>query len=188
MPNRPRIQTGNQLPGIKNALQYSPTTAEPLNVLLDTLLRSQEGLSRGERELVMAVVSRSNSCDFCYRVHSQMAALQLPNGPAVLAEFESNGELPSPRLVQLAYLAKVTAINGMPYYDPAIQSCREAGLSDREIHDIIVIASTASMVNRYVEAIDAPYPTEPEFFRGVAEKMMVRGYLSDRQLAERAAS
>jgi alkylhydroperoxidase family enzyme len=186
MSNRPRIQTNNQLPGIQNALLYSPKTAAPLNILIETLLRADEGLSRGERELVFAAVSRINGCDFCYGIHSQMAAIQLRSGADIIAAFEKGDPLSS-RLTNLIHLARVVAVNDPSHYDTAIQRCltSEDPLTDREVHDVILVASTAAMVNRYVDALNAPYPSEAGFFRQTAERLIQRGYLSDQQLANK---
>lgn len=184
MSNRPRIQTNNQLPGIQNALLYSPKTAAPLNVLIETLLRTDDGLSRGERELIFAAVSRINGCAFCYGVHSQMAALQLRNGADIVAAFEK-GDVLSSRLTNLVQLARVVAVNDHSYYDLTIQGCLNSDdpLTDREVHDAVLCASAAAMLNRYVEALNAPYPTDAGFFRQTAERLVQRGYLSDQQLA-----
>jgi hypothetical protein len=37
------------LPGIRGLMAFRPETAQPLNALVDILLRSSEGLTPGER-------------------------------------------------------------------------------------------------------------------------------------------
>ena len=47
------INLGNDLPGIRGPMAYSPATARPLNELAELLLRDDDNsLSRGERELI----------------------------------------------------------------------------------------------------------------------------------------
>ena len=46
------------------------------------LLRGDNSLSRGERELIAAFVSRRNECRFCHDSHAAFAARQLGGGIA----------------------------------------------------------------------------------------------------------
>jgi AhpD family alkylhydroperoxidase len=76
------IELGNDEPGIRGLLTYRPETAGPLMQLAEVLLRGDSTLSRGERELIAAYVSRRNDCAYCTRSHSATAAAQLPGGTA----------------------------------------------------------------------------------------------------------
>lgn len=73
----PHIDFQNDLPGIRSAMAYSPKTAEPLNELAEILLRSDEGLSRAERELIGAYVSYLNDCFYCHNSHGEIACIYL---------------------------------------------------------------------------------------------------------------
>ena len=44
-------------PGIRGPMAFRPETAKPLNELAETLLRSDNTLTRGERELIATYVS-----------------------------------------------------------------------------------------------------------------------------------
>jgi len=52
------IELGNENPGIRGLLAYRPETAEPIMHLAEVLLRGDSTLTRGERELIAAYVSR----------------------------------------------------------------------------------------------------------------------------------
>ena len=52
------IDLQNRLPGILGLLRFRPATAEPLMGLAEVLLRGESPLSRGERELIAADVSK----------------------------------------------------------------------------------------------------------------------------------
>jgi uncharacterized peroxidase-related enzyme len=54
-------------------MAFRPTTAHPLNILAETLLRSDEGLNKGERELIATFVSSLNDCFFCQNIHGAVA-------------------------------------------------------------------------------------------------------------------
>jgi len=73
----PHIDFKNDLPGIRSALAYSPQTAEPLGALAEVLLRSDEGLSRAERELIATYVSYLNDCFYCHHSHGEIACIYL---------------------------------------------------------------------------------------------------------------
>nr|BFE85241.1 hypothetical protein GCM10020093_078420 [Planobispora longispora] len=76
----PYITLKSDEPGIRGLFRFRPETALPLNQLCDVLLRGENSLSRGERELIAAYVSALNRCRFCYFTHAAFAALRLPEG------------------------------------------------------------------------------------------------------------
>lgn len=61
------------LPGIRGPMAFRPQTAKPLNELAEVLLRDDNTLSRGERELIGTYVSHLNDCFFCQNAHSGLA-------------------------------------------------------------------------------------------------------------------
>ena len=62
------------LPGIIGLLAFRPESAGPMMGLAQQLLRGPSPLSAAERELIAAVVSAENNCDFCHRSHAAAAA------------------------------------------------------------------------------------------------------------------
>ena len=76
----PHIDLPEGVPGIRSAMMFRPETAAPLLQLAEVLLRGENTLSRGERELIAAYVSNLNECVFCQSSHSTFAALQLDGG------------------------------------------------------------------------------------------------------------
>src|SRR6195952_294698 len=67
------IELNNDLPGIRGLMAYRPETEAPLNALAEVLLRGDNTLSRGERELIATYVSYLNDCFFCQNVHGVLA-------------------------------------------------------------------------------------------------------------------
>src|SRR6185436_478374 len=65
------------LPGIRGPMAFRPETAKPLNDLAEILLRSENSLSRGERELIATYVSYLNDCFFCQNAHGGIAQYYL---------------------------------------------------------------------------------------------------------------
>jgi uncharacterized peroxidase-related enzyme len=80
----PHIDLPAGVPGIGSGFVFRPETAAPMRQLAEVLLRGDNTLTRGERELVAAYVSNLNGCEFCQASHSSFAALQLDGGMAVV--------------------------------------------------------------------------------------------------------
>ena len=61
----PHIKVNEDLPGIRSLMAFSPETAEPMGVLANLLLRTNEGLTMAERELIATHISHLNDCFYC---------------------------------------------------------------------------------------------------------------------------
>ncbi len=59
-----------------------------------------------------------------------------------------------------------------------ISSAREAGATDLEIHDTVLIAAMFAMCNRYVDGLATWAPDDPEFYRQRARKIAAEGYVA----------
>ena len=82
----PHIDLPEGIPGIRSGFAFRPETARPLCDLAEVLLRDENTLSRGERELIAAYVSNLNECAFCQASHSAFAAVQLEGGMTLVEE------------------------------------------------------------------------------------------------------
>ena len=67
------IDLAEDLPGIRGPMAFRPETAKYLNELAEVLLRSENSLTRGERELIATYVSSLNDCFFCQNAHGGLA-------------------------------------------------------------------------------------------------------------------
>ena len=106
----PHIDLPVGVPGIRSAFDFRPETAEPLCDLAEVLLRDENTLSRGERELIAAYVSNLNECAFCQASHSAFAAMQLDGGMALVDEVKldpSSAPISDKLRALLAIAAKV---------------------------------------------------------------------------------
>src|SRR5450432_227494 len=73
----PHINVDKNLPGIRSLMAFSPATATPMGELANLLLRSDEGLSMAERELIATHVSWLNDCFYCQHSHGAIAVCYL---------------------------------------------------------------------------------------------------------------
>lgn len=173
------VELGNGAPGILGLLQFRPETARPLMELAEVLLRGDSTLSRGERELIAAYVSRGNDCTFCQHSHGTHAALQL-DGSWPTVDAALNGGHPSAvsdRVAALLAIAGATRIGGSAVTADLVAAARTAGATDLEIHDTVLIAAAFCMYNRYVDGLDTWAPTDRADYLTAGRRIVEQGYL-----------
>jgi uncharacterized peroxidase-related enzyme len=174
------IQLNNGAPGIQGLLMYRPETAEPLSLLAEVLLRGDNTLSRGERELIAAYVSKLNQCQFCHNSHAMFAALQLDAGwetvDAVVADV-STAPISEKMKTLLAIAASVQA-GGKNVTDDQIAAAKAQGATDVEIHDTVLIAAAFCMFNRYVDGLGTFAPPNREDYAESGQRIVECGYMA----------
>lgn len=176
----PHISLGNDLPGIIGLLNYRPETGRPLSALAEVLLRGENTLSAGERELIAAYVSSLNDCAFCTSSHSAFAAAQLPEGMPLVAQVRANlDQAPvSAKLKALLRIAGKVQQGGKAVTEADVAAAREAGATDTEIHDAVLIAAAFCMYNRYVDGLGTIAPDDADGYARSAELIVGHGYMA----------
>lgn len=172
------IDLKNDLPGIRGLMTYRPETAAPLNLLAEILLRSENSLSRGDRELIGAYVSWLNNCNFCQMVHSGMAQHYLQCDSDFIKSVKDNYEATSlaPKMKGLLAIAAAVQKGGKSVSEENIRNARENGATDMEIHDTVLIAAAFCMFNRYVDGLGTKVPDDPGYFIERAAYTAAQGY------------
>ena len=183
------IELGNELPGIQGLLAYRAETAAPLLGLADVLLTGENTLSRGERELIAAWVSRGNECEFCAGSHGASAAAQLPGGAEQVEQVLNGltggkmaGAVPVPdglvsaKMRALLEIASLVRVDGRLVSAAVMARARDEGATDREVHDTVLIAAAFCMYNRYVDGLATALPDDPEQYSLDAVRLAAHGY------------
>jgi uncharacterized peroxidase-related enzyme len=173
------IDLGNELPGIRGLLVYRPETGAALAQLADVLLHGDNTLSRGERELIAAYVSRQNECEYCTRSHGATAAAQLPGGGEQVEQTLSGplGDAPvSAKMRALLDIAGLVRVDGRMVSEDAVGKARAEGATDLEIHDTVLIAAAFCMMNRYVDGLGTYAPDDPVEYQLGAVQLVANGY------------
>jgi uncharacterized peroxidase-related enzyme len=176
------IELGNDIPGIRGLLAYRPETAQPLGEFIEVLLRGDNSLSRGERELIGAYVSRLNECAYCTNSHCATAAAQLPGGSAQV-ELTLADVATAPitgKLRALLDIAGLVQVNGRMVTADAVAKARAEGATDVEIHDTVLIAAAFCMFNRYVDGLGTSLPDDPAEYAVSARFLIEHGYRTPR--------
>ena len=176
----PHIDTTPGIPGIRSLFEFRPTTAEPLLQLAEVLLRNDNSLTRGERELIASYVSRLNACRFCEMTHSAFAALQLDDGWNLVAAVKDDPDTAavSDKMKALLHIAAKVQQGGLAVTDADVVAAHERGATDVEIHDAVLIAAAFCMFNRYVDGLAAWTPDDPDAYLPRARILVEQGYLA----------
>jgi len=173
------IKLPEGLPGIRGPMAFRPETAKPLNQLAEVLLRSENSLSRGERELIATYVSSLNDCFFCQNAHGGIAQHYLQCDmnyiDAVKRDFESTNV--SDKLKALLSIAASVQKGGKYVRDEQVQKAKSLGATDTEIHDTVLIAAAFCMFNRYVDGLGTSAPQDRNFYVERGPRRATEGYL-----------
>jgi uncharacterized peroxidase-related enzyme len=173
----PYIPLEAHLPGITGLLEYRKDAAAPIRELTQILLRGPSSLTEGERELIATVVSNKNECKFCTAAHTA-AANQLLNEEETSSAVKKDilSARVSGKMKTLLSIASLVQVSGNNVTVEDIQRARDAGATDLEIHDTVLIAALFCLYNRYVDGLATVTPTDPSFYRGLGERLKNHGY------------
>ncbi|MCX6214238.1 carboxymuconolactone decarboxylase [Spirosoma sp.] len=174
----PHIPLPEQLPGITGLLENRLDTAQPIRELTQLLLRGESTLSQGERELIAALVSSRNCTNFCEAAHTKAADLLLGDDVTARAVKQDIETAPvSEKMKALLQIAAFTQQSGKAVTPEAVARAREAGATDREIHDTVLITALFSLYNKYVDGLATVAPADPAYYQMLGERITSRGYV-----------
>src|SRR5665213_665211 len=177
----PHIHLPEGYPGIRSLFMYSPSTAHPLNLLVQTLLHDPETstLTPGERELIAAYTSGLNRCKYCSSTHGAIAKHQLGGNAAVVNDILhddiSNAEI-SDKLKALLQVAAKVQKDGKSVLKEDIENAKAHHATDKEIHDTVLIAAAFCMFNRYVDGLGTWAPEDRQVYVDRAPIRAAEGY------------
>lgn len=171
------IKTGVNQPGLVELLFYKGSTGKPLANLVHALMHGPSNLSKGERELIAAFVSELNDCDFCRETHSVTTNLHLKdNGKAISCAIKDIDSAPiSDKMKLLLKLARKVQVSGKSVTESDVEQARNAGASDEDIHDTVLIASAFCMYNRYIDGLGTR-PGNQEEYTVLGQRFAKKGY------------
>lgn len=171
------IPLEQHLPGITGLLEYRKDTAAPIRALTQVLLRGPSTLTEAERELIATVVSYRNACQFCTRAHTAAANVLLGEHDTVERVKEDIDSAPvSKKMKALLHIASAVQTSGKNVTKELVQTARQEGATDVEIHDTVLIAALFCLYNRYVDGLATATPTDPAFYQALGERLKNNGY------------
>src|SRR3954468_4752094 len=134
------IKLPEGLPGIRGPMAFRPETSKPLNELAEVLLRGENSLTRGERELIATYVSSLNDCFFCQNAHGGIAQHYLQCDITFIDQIKKdpNASLIPEKLKTLLSIAGSVQKGGKYVTTDQIENAKAAGATDKEIHDTVL--------------------------------------------------
>lgn len=174
----PHITVDENLPGIRALMAFRPETAGPMNALATILLRDEDGLTRAERELIATHVSYLNDCFYCQHSHGAIACEYLGGDAALVDQVKTNyAAAPiSDKLKALLSIAASVQKSGKAVTPAQIETAKNLGATDKDIHDTVLIAAAFCMFNRYVDGLAANTPKDLSTYPPRAKQVAANGY------------
>ena len=173
----PYIPLEDHLPGITGLLEYRKDTAAPIRALTQFLLRGPSTLTEGERELIATIVSHRNDCTFCSTAHTAAANILLEEEKTTAEIKKDIRTAPiSDKMKALLIIASQVQVSGKNVTAESIQEAKDAGATDIEIHDTVLIAALFCLYNRYVDGLATVTPVDPGFYKGLGQRLKDHGY------------
>ena len=172
------IKVDENLPGIRGLMDFRPETAQPMNDLAEILLREDNTLSRGDRELIATYVSYLNGCFFCQNAHGGIAQHYLQCDISFIDDIKENyKDSPiSDKLKSLLAIAASVQKGGKNVTEEEVEQARKFGATDMEIHDTVLISAAFCMFNRYVDGLGTSAPLDRNFYVERGKQRAEEGY------------
>ncbi len=172
------IELPEGLPGIRGPMALRPEMAKPLNEFAEVLLRADNSLTRGERELIATHVSYLNDCFFCQIAHGGLAQhyLQCDHEQMDKKKMDPSSAPISDKMKALLIIAGSVQKGGKYVTTEQVENAKRAGASDLEIHDTVLIAAAFCMFNRYVDGLGTWAPEDRMFYVNRAKARAEEGY------------
>ena len=174
----PHINVDKNLPGIRSLMAFSPETATPMGELANLLLRSNEGLSMADRELIATHVSWLNDCFYCQQSHGAIAVCYLYGDNELVEQVKKDyvhADIPD-KLKALLAIAGSVQKGGKHVTSEQVELAKNLGATDKDIHYTVLIAAVFCMFNRYVDGLAANTPTDLSTYPLRAKQIAEKGY------------
>jgi len=138
-------------------LTQQPRILQERSTVFNAIMYAPGGLSRAERELASAVVSRVNGCVYCASVHAQRFE-QLTKRNDVIAQVFEQPEGAGTNARERAIVELSIALTRDPAAFGAqdLQAVRAAGLNDLEVLDLIHAVAIFAWANRLMLNLGEP--------------------------------
>lgn len=172
------IELHNDLPGIRGLMAYRPDMSKPLNEFAEQLLVADNSLTRGERELIATYVSYLNDCYFCQQAHGGIAQYLLSCSTdfidQVKADFRKTDL--NDKMKSLLNIAACVQRSGKAVTQQHVDEAIQAGATEAEVHDTVLIAAAFCMFNRYVDGLGTWAPQDRDFYIQRGRQRAHEGY------------
>lgn len=147
----------------------------PMSHLTQHAMRGPSAWSIGDRELMAAVVAKTNECEFCTKAHAAVAQQAYGNGKMVsrvLSDLDT-AAIEDPLRATLLLLRKLTREHTVAADD--MRAVIAAGASRKQIEDALAVCFCFNVIGRLADAFGFFVPSREAFEAG-AKYLVARGY------------
>jgi uncharacterized peroxidase-related enzyme len=148
---------------------------KPMQQVTHQVMRGPSAWSVGDRELMAAMVAKTNRCEFCTKAHTAVAQRAYGEGKKVSAVISDldNAVIDQPLQATLLMLRKLTREHAVSADD--IQAVLVAGASRQQIEDALAVCFAFNVITRLADGFGFSVPTSDAFEAG-AKYLLARGY------------
>jgi len=161
--------------GVADVFLRSPELYRPLLDFIENVMVGPSALTKVEREILAAHVSRLNGCDFCLSAHhATLAAMEIPERTLDTLDQGANIEGISDNLRHLLVFAEKLTLSPHDMAQADIDALTRLGIAEQAVEDAINVISLFNYVNRLVDAFGVE--GSPDYFRLVGRSLARSGY------------
>jgi uncharacterized peroxidase-related enzyme len=138
-------------------LVHQPRILEERSIVFNAIMYAPGGLSRAERELASAVVSRVNGCVYCASVHAQRFEQLTKRNDVIYQVFtDPQGAGTNARERAIVQLSIDLTLRPEQFGAAQLQAVRAVGLSDLEVLDLVHAVAIFAWANRLMLNLGEP--------------------------------
>lgn len=162
---KPYINLTTAYPGFMQLTETYPETGKIIGELLNHIMEPGNGtLPAWFRELIAFRVATLNKCVFMAKAHS--ACLNyLKDNEFVALVLIGDYTMLNAKYSSLLKLLELVIGNGNNVNEHHIAIAKDAGCTDDEIHDTVLITSVMCMMNRYTDGLGTSLLTDDEGYK-----------------------
>lgn len=137
------------VPNVYLVLAQRPDEFRAFFAYHDALMNKDDGLTKGEREMIVVTTSGLNNCTYCVVAHGAILRIREKN-PIIadqLATNYHNADITSKQKVMLDFAVKVS-LNSKEIDNSDFEKMRTYGFSDNEIWQTASISAFFALSNR----------------------------------------
>ncbi len=157
-------------------VKYRPDFyGNPMSRVTQDVMRGPSAWSVGDRELMAALIAKTNECEWCTRAHGAVAERaygDVAKVSAVLSDLET-AAIEEPLRATLRMLRKVTREHSVDADD--MRAVLAAGVSRGQIEDALAVCFAFNTMSRLADAFGFFLPG-PKAFEAGAKYLLARGY------------
>ncbi len=174
-------QTNNNLMGIMNLYTFSPESAAVMRPLFEKVMRDPDfsPIPVGHRELIATKCAYSKDSTYAFHLHKSIAEVHLGEGEySRLWQSEFNKEEPE-KINGIMNLVNEILSDGWTVSKEFIdEEVKSFGVSDREVHDTLLIMSLSHMWDFYMVVSDIEHTGDMtrKDFQTLAGYIIAEGY------------